>query len=36
MKNLNETLATRPRYPITIALQDDPEWSAYKKFARKQ
>jgi len=24
MKNLNETLATRPRYPITIALQDDP------------
>ena len=32
MEALNRTLAGHPVYPIEIAHQIDPEWSAWKKF----
>lgn len=35
MKTLNQALASKPKLPIAIALQDDPEWSAYKRFSSK-
>lgn len=32
MATLNKALSTRPKYPISIALQEDSTWSAYSRF----
>jgi hypothetical protein len=36
MAALNQALLSRPKYPITIALQEDPKWSAYSRFTTKK
>ena len=33
---LNEALSGRPVYPIQISDQEDPEWSAYKRFSEAE
>lgn len=34
MGTLNKALAGKPRFPIELSLQQDPQWSAYSKFSR--
>lgn len=33
MRVLNKTLQGKPRLPITISLEKDPQWSAYRSLA---
>lgn len=33
MRVLNKTLRGRPRLPITISLEKDPQWSVYRRLA---
>lgn len=34
MRILNQALAGKPRFPVQISLQNDPQWSAYAKFSK--
>jgi Family of unknown function (DUF695) len=36
MATLNKALSSRPKYPVSIALQEDPTWSAYSRFTAKK
>jgi hypothetical protein len=33
MRLLNQALAGKPRFPIEISTDDDPDWEAYSKFS---
>jgi len=36
MATLNKALSSLPKYPVSIALQEDPTWSAYSRFTAKK
>lgn len=36
MRVLNKVLDGKPRLPIAISLEQDPEWSTYRRITRKR